>query len=85
MSIPERANIIYENTRTLLINTEPIAKEISRITHPQLREELQQIFRTCQADILILNDFLIEIINCETEEEINYLLENNYELIGKVN
>ncbi len=79
MNLSDHANTIYESTRSLLLSTEPISKKIDEISHSKLRDRLQEIFRTCQADLLILNDFLIEIINCETEEEIEFLIENNTE------
>ena len=59
----------------LLLNTEPVSKEIENIYHPSLRNMLLEIFRTCQADLLILNDVLIDLMDCESKDDIEYLLQ----------
>ena len=73
----EIINSLYSSCREILLNTEPISKEIERITNPQLRESIKEIFRTAQTDLLILTDFLIEVMNCENESDLEMLLELN--------
>ncbi|MHB8337934.1 MAG: hypothetical protein ACYDEE_11015 [Ignavibacteriaceae bacterium] len=75
MNLNEQANKIYESTRTILLNTEPVSKEIEKISYHLLRDKLLEILRTCQADLLILNDVLIDVMNCESEEDIEFLLQ----------
>jgi hypothetical protein len=46
-------------------------------------DKLLEILRTCQADLLILNDVLIDIMNCESENDIEFLLQAANENFGK--
>jgi hypothetical protein len=83
VNLNEQANKIYESTRTILLNTEPVSKEIENISNHLLRDKLLEILRTCQADLLILNDVLIDIMNCESENDIEFLLQAANENFGK--
>jgi hypothetical protein len=66
---------LYEGIRQLLINTDPVASQIDQIQHPQLKEKLLVMSQNIQADLMILCDFLYELMNCATEDEIELLLE----------
>ena len=75
MSIQEELNPIYEKTRSLLLQSEPISRQIENIPHPQLKEKLIEVAQTCQADLLILNDILISAMDCETESDLELILD----------
>ena len=68
---------LYESNRILLLKTEPITKAIEQIKNPQLKEKLIELSQTVQCDLLILTDFLYEATQCETESDIDLLLEIN--------
>ena len=76
---------LYEGSRSLMVNTEPIAKAIDQITNPQLKEKLFELSRTIQCDLLILTDFLYEVAQCETESDLELLLEINSVFIEPIN
>ena len=82
-NLKEQSINLYESTRTLLLNTEPVSKEMEKIYHPLLRNRLLELIRTCQADLLILNDLLIETMNCENEDDIEFFLQAADEGFGK--
>lgn len=66
---------IYESVRSILLNTESISGQIATLTHSQLKERLTDLNRTVQSDLLILTDFLIEVMNCESDSDLDFLLE----------
>lgn len=66
---------IYESVRSILMNSESISEQITLLTHSQLKERLTELTRTAQSDLLILTDFVIEAMNCETESDLDFLLE----------
>lgn len=68
-------NLLYESSRQELVNSDSLIKEITSINHPQLKERLLEITRTIQADLLILVDYLFELSNCVTDDDIEALLE----------
>ncbi len=72
---------VYERLRGMLITSELLEKEIQKIKDPKLKEKLVEMFRTVEADLLIVYDFLIEASNCESEDELKLLLDlnTNYE------
>ncbi len=74
-SISEQANSIYELSRVLLINSEAISKEIEKIHHDLLKQKLLELFRTVQADLLIFNDVVIDAMECQTEEDLEFILQ----------
>lgn len=74
MNIQKELNPIFEQSRSLLLQLDSLAGQIETITHPQLREKLREVARACQADLLILNDVLIEAMDCETESDIQEIL-----------
>ncbi|MBA4405701.1 hypothetical protein C0389_00335 [bacterium] len=74
MNIQEELNPIFEQSRSLLLQSEPISTQIEKITHPQLKAKLREVARTCQADLLILNDVLIGAMECETDSDIELIL-----------
>jgi hypothetical protein len=67
------------------MNTEPVSKEIEIIPNSQLREKLFEIFRTAQSDLLILTDILFEIMNCESESDLEILLDLNSDINEMIN
>ena len=73
---------IYEGVRSILLNSESISEQISKLTHTQLKERLIELNRTAQSDLLILTDFLIELMNCETESDLDFLLELTSDGLG---
>jgi len=78
-------NTLYESCRLILMNTEPVSKEIEIIPNSQLREKLFEIFRTAQSDLLILTDILFEIMNCESESDLEILLDLNSDINEMIN
>ena len=74
MRTSEQANCIYEETRQILIHTESLTESIKRIANKKLKEKLLENLRTCQADILLLNELLIEVINCSDDNDIDLIL-----------
>ncbi len=71
----EKLRHIYEVVRSILLNSESISTQIEAISHSQLKEILIDLNHTAQSDLLILTDFVIEAMNCDTESDIGYLLE----------
>ena len=74
MNLQEELNPIYEQSRSLLIQSEPLIKQIERITHARLKTELIEISRTFQSDLLLLNDVLIGAMECQNESDIELIL-----------
>lgn len=74
MSLQEELNPIYEQSRSLLLQSEPISGQIEKVTHPQLKDKLTEVVHTCQADLLILNDVLINAMDCETDSDLESIL-----------
>lgn len=70
----EKLNSLYELTRTYLIHSEAIEQGINELKNKRLKEHLIEMLHTCQADILIINDFLFEASTCEDETDLNYLI-----------
>lgn len=73
---------IYESVRSVLLNSECISTQITTLTHLQLKERLTDLNRTVQSDLLILTDFLIELMNCENDSDLDYLLELTSDDLG---
>ena len=74
MNMQEELNPIYEQFRSLLIQSEPLTNQIDKISSPRLKAELIEISRTFQADLLILNDVLISAMECQNESDIDLIL-----------
>ena len=68
---------LYESCRAALINTEQMSNEIENLTYPVLKESIKEYFQTVQTDIMILTDFLVELMNCGSEADLELLLELN--------
>lgn len=81
----ENIKQLYEDSRQLLINTEPLNEKLTGINNPQLKETLKEYLHTVQSDLLILTDFLFELFNCEDETEIKFLIETNRDINELVN
>ena len=67
---------IFEDTRNLLQQTENISNSIKEIRNKKLNEALAAMLKTCQADLMIFLDFVIEVEGCETDSDIEELLES---------
>ncbi|MBZ0180539.1 MAG: hypothetical protein K8F36_14735 [Melioribacteraceae bacterium] len=76
---------LYEDSRQLLINTEPLTERLTGIRNPQLKETLKDYVHTVQSDLLILTDLLFELITCEDETEIEFLINTNRDINELVN
>ena len=74
MDIHTQAVSVYESSRNLLINTESLQNEIEGITSPALKNRLLEMIRTVQVDFFLLNEILVEVMNCNNETEIELLL-----------
>lgn len=81
----ENIKQLYEDSRQLLINTEPVNDKLNGIRNPQLKETLKEYLHTVQSDLLILTDLLFELITCEDESEIEFLIEANKDINELVN
>lgn len=81
----ENIKQLYEDSRQLLLNTEPLTEKLTGIRNPQLKEALKEYIYTVQNDLLILTDLLFELFNCEDESEIKFLIETNRDINELVN
>lgn len=81
----ENIKQLYEDSRQLLLSTEPLNEKLTGIRNPQLRETLKEYLQTVQSDLLILTDLLFELITCEDESEIEFLIEANKDINELVN
>jgi hypothetical protein len=81
----EIINTFYEYCRSILMNNELVDKEIEKISNPQLRKRITEIFQIAQSDMLILTDFLIEVMNCESESDLEMLLDLNQDINEVIN
>lgn len=64
----DKINYLFELTRNFLIQSEAISEQISQLKNSKLRQHLTSMLQTCQADLLILNDFLYEASTCEDSD-----------------
>jgi len=81
----ENIKQLYEDSRQLLLSTEPLNERLTGIRNPQLKETIKEYLQTVQSDLLILTDFLFELFNCEDETEIEFLMETNSDINELVN
>jgi len=58
---------------------------LEQVNNPQLKEKLIEIFRTVQSDLMIMTDFLYELMNCESESDIEFLLDLNSDINEVIN
>ena len=66
---------LYEDVRSILMQTERIKDSIQEIKHKQLQESLSDMLKTCQADLMVLLDTAYELELCEGDSDIDELLE----------
>jgi len=81
----ENIKQLYEDSRQLLLSTEPLNERLTGINIPRLKETLKDYLHTVQSDLLILTDFLFELFNCEDETEIEFLIETNRDINELIN
>jgi len=67
-------NELYEKVRLFLINTEPIEKSISILKNKKVKAKLDEMLKTCQADMLILAELVFELSTCFDEADIDFVL-----------
>ncbi|MDH7605501.1 MAG: hypothetical protein QHH13_11410 [Melioribacter sp.] len=65
---------LYENLRSILIQTDFLKKQISKISNSQLREIFSEHLKTCQADLLDFINPVYDLITCDNPEDINYII-----------
>lgn len=65
---------LYENLRSILIQTDFLKKQISKISNPQLREIFSEYLKTCQADLLDFINPVYDLITCDNPEDVNYII-----------
>lgn len=66
---------LYEDVRSILMQTERIQNSVQEIKHKHLQESLSNMLKNCQADLMVLLDIAYEIKLCETDSDIDELLE----------
>jgi len=66
---------LYSDCRGLLLSADSISKKIKVIDHQLIKEKLTLLIQTCQADLLIITDFIYELELCENEGDLKLLLE----------
>jgi HAMP domain-containing protein len=71
----DQLSIIYEDNRLLLISTGRIEENISEIQNLRVKYRLSEMIKTVQADLMISIEFIYEVMQCDTENEIESLLE----------
>ena len=72
----EFIQMLYEDFRNILLQTEPINGKLELIKNQQLRQKLIEAYRTIQADLMIMMDYLINAMECETETDLELFLES---------
>lgn len=81
----ENIKQLYEDCRELLINTEPLNEKLNNLRNSKLKETLKEYLHTVQSDLMILTDLLFELITCEDESEIEFLINTNRDINELVN
>ena len=71
----EKLNL-YEEVRNILLQTERIQNQIAELKHKRLYEVLSEMLKTCQADLMVFLDTVYELEQCESDSEINELMES---------
>jgi len=66
---------IYELTRLILINADNISNEVRNINHSTLKQRLDFEIDTIKADCLNLLEFITDLQQCETDSDIDFLLQ----------
>lgn len=72
----ESIQMLYEDFRNILLQTEPINNKLEQLTNPLLRQRLIEACRTVQADLMIMMDYLFNVLECETESDLELFLES---------
>ncbi len=67
-------NKLYEKVRFTLLSTEAIDVSISEIRNKKLKARLDEMLKTCQADMLILAELVFELSTCFDETDIDFVL-----------
>jgi hypothetical protein len=80
----EDLNNIYESTRTLLLNSEPILKLIEVFQNKNLKNRLKELLQITQTDLLVLIDFVYECTMCELDNDLDFFL-NGDDYTNEVN
>jgi hypothetical protein len=81
----ELINKIYEDSRQQLILLDGLNSKCNSIAAEgylqlKLKLRISELIKTAMADFLILNDLLYQIINSNSENEIQFLLEAEDEI-----
>ncbi|NWF90967.1 MAG: hypothetical protein HXY50_16090 [Ignavibacteriaceae bacterium] len=67
----ELCDLLYEETRQLLINSNRIGEKIAQLENQKVKRTISEMVKTVQADLLILLELLGDIsssLECEWEE-----------------
>lgn len=74
----ELIQLVYEDSRQLLISTGRIEENIAEIQNLKVKYRLSEMIKTVQADLMILIEFLYEINNVDFDSDLEMLL-NQYQ------
>lgn len=70
---------VYSSLRDLAVISESILEQINNISNPRLRTKILEQHNAYQTDLLLAIDFIFEVLECETEVDVEMLLDLNSE------
>lgn len=76
----ERISALIESLKVLISHSKNLNNEIDSIRYVKLKISLRERMQTIQADLLDMQEYLFELLECETLSEIDLLI-NKTELI----
>lgn len=74
----EEILIFYEFLRSLIIQSEELRKRILNVSDVRLKEFFLEHLETCQADLLEFYNLLYDLINCNNQDDFNYIISLNW-------
>jgi hypothetical protein len=72
----ELIQLVYEDSRQLLLSTTRIEENISEIKNLKVKYRLSEMIKTVQADLMISIEFIYEVMQCDSETEIESLIDS---------
>jgi hypothetical protein len=69
--VNEQLNLLYEDMRQLLINSNRIDEIISHLGNEKIRQAISEMIKTTQADLLLMLELLGDLSNsfeCDWDE-----------------
>jgi hypothetical protein len=69
-------SIVYEDCRQLILSTGRIEENISEIKNLKLKNKMLDMIKTVQADLMISIEFIYEVMQCDTETDLESLFDS---------